>query len=174
MKRVRLLLLVLILLALTAACTSQEAHLIYLPESTPTATPLFTPTPPPEPEPINVDPIVGEGFKTDANGIPILNDKTHYYDYYLSISQMRIYEENGETLIDAVITNDYPGKLTGGLRIVFRQEGIMYGYADFYTAVGDLALLPGENRVYGDVLTEVDVQMMDFEFEVLTPFAPQQ
>lgn len=167
-------LLLLLFAMLLFGCSSQEAHLIYLPESTPTATPLFTPTPPPEPDPINVAPITGEGFKTDVNGIPILNEKTHYYDYYLTISEMRIYEENGETLIDALITNDYPGKLTGGLRITFSENGVKYGYADFYTAAGDLALLPGENRVYADVLTEVNVQMMDFQIEVSTPFVPEK
>ena len=170
MKRLLLILFVLLLIG----CSSQEAHLIYLPESTPTATPLFTPTPPPEPEAIKVDPITGEGFKTDANGIPILNEKMHYYEYYLSVSQMRIYEENGETLIDAVITNDYPGTLTGGLRITFWENGIKYGYADFYTAVGDLKLLPGDNRVYANVLTEVDVQMMDFDIAPSVPFQPLQ
>ncbi len=170
MKRLLLLLLALILFG----CSSQEAHLIYLPETTPTPEPQYTPTPPPEPEPINVDPIEGDGFRTDVNGIPILNESTHYYDMYLSISQMRIFEENGETLIDAVITNNYPKKLTGGLRIVFSENGVQYGYATFRTAVGDLVLLPGENRVYADVLTEVDVQMMDFEIEVSTPFVPEQ
>ena len=170
MKRLLLLLSVLLLIG----CSSQEAHLIYLPESTPTATPLFTPTPPPEPEAITVDPVTGEGYTTDANGIPILNEKTHYYDYYVSVSQMRIYEENGETLIDAIITNDYPTALIGGIRIKFYEDGIMHGYAQFRTAFGDLKLLPGDNRVYADVLTEVDIQMMEYEIEVSVPFAPEQ
>lgn len=167
-------LLLLLALLLIVGCSSQEAHLIYLPESTPTPTPMFTPTPPPEPKPINVDPVVGEGFKTDVNGIPIMDERTHYYEQYITVSQMRIYEENGETLIDAIITNNYPGKLTGGLRITFTQDGVKRGYADFLTASGDLMLLPGENRVYADVLTEVDVQMMDFTIDVSVPFMPEQ
>lgn len=167
-------LLLLFALLLIVGCSSQEAHLIYLPESTPTPTPMFTPTPPPEPKPINVDPVVGEGFKTDVNGIPIMDERTHYYEQYITVSQMRIYEENGETLIDAIITNNYPGKLTGGLRITFTEDGVKRGYADFLTASGDLMLLPGENRVYADVLTEVDVQMMDFTIDVSVPFMPEQ
>jgi hypothetical protein len=167
-------LLLLLALLLIVGCSSQEAHLIYLPESTPTPTPMFTPTPPPEPKPINVDPVVGEGFKTDVNGIPIMDERTHYYEQYITVSQMRIYEENGETLIDAIITNNYPGKLTGGLRITFTEDGVKRGYADFLTASGDLMLLPGENRVYADVLTEVDVQMMDFTIDVSVPFMPEQ
>ena len=170
MKRLLPLLFALLLIG----CSAQSAHLIYLPETTPTPTPMYTPTPPPEPIPITVDPVTGEGFVTDENGIPIMNEKTHYYEYYLSISQMRVFEENGETLLDAVITNDYPRKLSGGLSIVFSDNGIKYGYAELKTASGDLILLPGENRVYADVQTEVDVQMMEYTIEVSTPFVPVQ
>lgn len=169
MKRLFLLLAVLFALG----CSSQEAHLIYLPESTPTPAPMFTPTPQPEPQPIYVDPVVGEGFQTDVNGIPILDERTHYFEQYLTVSQLRVYEENGETLIDAVITNNYPGRLSGGLRITFLQDGVKLGYADFLTASGDLLLMPGENRVYADVLTEVDVQMMDFRLDITKTFLPE-
>ncbi len=159
---------------LLIACTSQEAHLIDLPEATPTPQVLVTPTPPPEPETIPVAPIAGDGFRTDVNGLPILDERTHYYTYYLTVDNLRIYEENGETLIDAIITNNYPKTLTGGLCLTFKKAGITYGYAEFYTADGGLKLFPGENRVYADVLTEVDVQMMDFTIDVSAPFVPEQ
>lgn len=168
----RLLLLAFAMLAI--ACTSQEAHLVYLPEQTTAPAAVVTPTPAPEPEPIYLAPIEGEGFSTDLNGLPILDPETHYYDYYLSVNNLRIYEYNGETLIDATITNSFPKTLVGGLRIAFYSEtGMLYGYADFYTAAGGLKLFPGENRVYADVLTEVDVQDMRFEFSVTDPFKPE-
>ncbi len=162
----------LLLLALFTlfACTSQEAHLIYLEQATPPPTPAYTPTPAPIPEPIQIAPIEGEGLTTDANGLPITNANTHYFDYYMSIDDLRIYEENGETLIDAVLTNDYPYALAGGLRITFYVDGIKYGYADFYTDSGRLLLFPGRNRIYADVRTEIDVQMNDFEITVTDPF----
>lgn len=169
MKRLFVLLASLLLLG----CTSQEAHLIYLPETTPTPVAQVTPTPPPEAVPIVVEPIDGAGFAADLNGIPIIDERTHYYEYYLSVDNLRIYEENGETLLDAVITNNYPKTLTGGLSITFYRDGIKYAYADFYTADGGLTLVAGENLVYADVLTEVDVQMMDFEIGVTTPFLPE-
>ena len=99
-------LLILAAALLAAACTSQDAHLIYLPEQTPTPAVHTTPTPSPEPEPLNFAPIEGEGVATDLNGLPILNPQTHYFDYYLSITDLRVYEHNGETLIDAVISDD--------------------------------------------------------------------
>lgn len=164
---------ILIALLLLFGCTSQEAHLIYLNDISPEPESFATPTPKPEPEPIAIAPIEGEGFPLDANGLPILNEQTHYYDYYLSVSNLRIYEYNGETLIDATITNSFQRPLTGGLRITFYENNLQFGYADFYTAAGGLKLFSGENRVYADVLTEVDVQMMDFEISVTTPFVPE-
>lgn len=169
MKRFLILLFALLLFG----CSSQEAHLINLPDATPTPETQFTPSPPPVPEAIPIAPITGEGFLTDVNGLPILNPDTHYYEYYLTVSSLRIYEENGETLIDAVITNDYPKPLVGGLCVTFYEDSLKYGYAEFYTAEGGLRLLQGDNRVYADVLTEVDVQMMDFEITVSTPFVPE-
>ena len=167
-------LLILIAVLLTAACTSQEAHLIYLPEQTAAPAADVTQTPSPEPEPLYLAPIEGEGFSTDLNGLPILDPQNHYYDYYLTMSNMRIYEHNGETLIDATLTNSFQKTLIGSLRIEFRDEsGRLFGYADFYTAGGGLKLFPGENRVYADVLTEVDVQDMSFAFIVTDAFRPE-
>ncbi len=156
------------------ACTSQEAHLIYLPEQTAAPVVEVSPTPTPEPEPLFFAPIEGEGFLTDTNGLVILDPQTHYYAYYLEITDLRIYEHDGETLIDAVIANKFQKTLTGGLRITFYNEsGAKYGYADFYTAGGGLKLVAGENRVYADVLTEVDVQEMDYVLTVTEAFQPE-
>ena len=167
-------LILLLVLLLAIGCTSQEAHLVDLVESTPTPQTLVTPTLPPEPEPIPVAPIVGEGFRTDLNGLPILNERTHFFTYYLTVDNLRVYEENGEQLVDAIITNNYSKTLTGGLSLVFKKDGLTYGYAEFCTADGGLKLFPGENRVYAEVRAEVDVQMMDFEFEVSSAFVPEQ
>lgn len=172
MKRFLILLLI---LSTVCACASQEAHLIYLPEQTPTPAALETPTPSPAPEPLELAPIAGEGFTMDENGLPVLNAQTHYFEYYLSVSNLRVYEQNDETLMDATITNSFSGVLTGGLRISFYDEsGMLYGYGDLKTAAGPLKLFPGENRVYADVLSEVDVQGMDFAFTVTEPFEPEK
>ena len=164
---------VILALTLLCACAPQKATLIDMPEQTPVETADATPTPTPEPEPLEIAPIDGEGFVTDINGLPILNERTHYFDYYLTLSNLRLYEHNEETLIDAVILNSFSKTLSGALRISFvGEDGIRYGYGDFYTANGDLVLIPGENRVYCDVHTEVDVQDMAFNLEVVTPFKP--
>lgn len=159
---------------LVFACAPQKAYLIDLPEQTAAPTVAASPTPTPVPEPLEIAPIEDDGFTVDSNGLPILNEHTHYYDYYLAIQNMRLYEHNDETLIDAVILNSFPRTLVGELRIVFRgADGIQYGFGDFATATGTLKLLPGENRVYCNVRTEVDVQQMEYELVIVTPFQPE-
>lgn len=172
MKRLGIIMTALLMLC---ACSLQKAYLVDLPEQTPAATVQESPTQTPDPEPLSILPIDGNGFVTDGNGLPILNEQTHYFDYYLTVSNLRLYEQNEETLIDATIQNSFSKVLIGALRIVFYgEDGIQYGYGDFYTADGALKLLPGENRVYCDVHTEVNVKDMTFALKIITPFAPEQ
>lgn len=164
----------LVLLSCFLACTKQEAHLVYLPEETEQPTPVPTATP--MPEEILLPPVDGVALEKDANGVPILDPVEHYYSYYLNLRDVRVYEYGEETFLDLIVDNGYSSILTGGIRISFYDEnGTLYGYGDLYTAEGELTLITGENRVYADIQTEVDVQLMDFTFtvtEALTPVAP--
>lgn len=171
MKR---LLLIGLALVLVCACAAQKAYLIDLPEQTAAPTVPVSPTPTPDPEPLVIAPIEDAGFLTDSNGLPILDEQTHYFEYYLTLANFRLYEQNEETLIDATIQNSFQKTLTGSLRIIFTgEDGIQYGFGDFYTASGTLKLLPGETRVYCDVRTEVDVKDMNWELVVVSPFLPE-
>ena len=159
-------------LFLCAACTVQEARLIYRPE--PTAKITEAPTMTPEPEILDVPSLTGQPFRTDANGVLILDETEHYLTYYVTLNDIRIYEYGEGTFLDGIAVNSFPQTLTGGLRITFRNEnGVNYGYGDFYTADGNLTLLPGENRIYADILTEVDVQQLNWEIEVVGSLSPR-
>lgn len=163
---------VLIALCLCVACTIQDAHMIYRPEPTTKAT--VAPTVTPSPEIIEVPAVTGQPFCTDANGVLILDEENHYLTYYVTLNDIRIYEYGESVFLDGVAMNSFPQTLTGGLRIVFRNEnGVNYGYGDFYTADGRLTLLPGENRVYADILTEVDVRQMNWKIDVIGTFGPR-
>lgn len=163
---------VIIALLLFTACTVQEAHLIYRPE--PTAKMTAAPTLTPAPEIVEIPPVTGQPFRTDANGVLILDDETHYLTYYVTLNDIRIYEYGEGVFLDGVAVNSFPQTLTGGLRITFRNDnGVNYGYGDFYTADGKLTLLPGENRIYADILTEIDVQEMNWEITVVGSFGPR-
>lgn len=161
----RKLLLTLLCAALLFGCTVQEAHLVYRPE--PTSDPTAVPTATPDPVRLDIPAVTGEPFKTDANGVLITDEATHYYEYYVTLNNLRIYEYEQGTYLDATLVNSFPQTLTGNLRLYFRDgNGVLYGYGDLYTAGNNkLVCLPGENRVYADILTEIDVQMMDFTID---------
>lgn len=160
---------------LLAGCVRQDAWLSYsVPETEqPTATAMQTPPPTREPIPMTVEPILGEGFHTDRMGIPILDKETHYFTYYLAFSDMRIYEEDGFTYMDGICTNSFDGTLMGEARLCFYdQDEKLVGYGAIHTANGDLTLTVGENRIYAEILSEVDVQQIDVRIEQTAPFNP--
>ena len=156
-------------------CVRQNAWLSYTVPETPQPTPtaIHTPAPTREPIPVSVDPVQGEDFFTDRKGIPILDKDSHYLSYYLAFSDMRIYEENGYTYLDGVCTNSFDGTLTGAARICFYdKDEKLVGYGDLHTAEGGLTLAVGANRIYAEILSEVNVQQLSFEIQQLSPFNP--
>ena len=160
---------------LSVGCVRQDAWLSYaVPETPqPTATAVHTPAPTREPILVSVDPIQGEDFHTDRNGIPILDPDTHYFTYYLTFSDMRIYEEDGFTYMDGICTNAFTGTLTGAARLCFYDgDEKLVGYGDIHTAEGSLSLGVGENRIYAEILSEVDVQQLTCRIEQISPFNP--
>lgn len=162
----------LLCILLCTACTVQEARLVYRPK--PTADPTAVPTDTPIPEPLEIPSVTGQPFRTDANGVLILDPLNHYYTYYITLNDVRIYEYEQGTFLDGVAVNSLSQTLTGGLRITFRNaDGVVYGYGDLYTADGKLTLLPGENRIYAEIFTEVDVQKMNWEISAYDRFGPQ-
>lgn len=175
-NRIGILLLGAALLALLGAgCVRQDAWLTYtVPETEqPTATAEVTPPPTREPIPLEVEPIVGESFLTDRKGIPILDGDTHYFTYYLTFLDLRVYEEEGYTYLDGVCNNSFEGTLSGGARICFYDgEDRLVGYGVLHTADGSMNLIPGANRIYAEILSEVDVQQLALRIEQVKPFKP--
>ena len=164
----------LVILMLTG-CVRQDAWLTYSVPETPQPTPTAIRTPTPTREPINltVDPVLGEGFQTDRKGIPILNKDTHYFTYYLAFSDLRVYEEDGFTYMDGVCTNSFDGTLTGEARVYFYDmDEKLVGYGDIHTAEGDLMLSVGANRIYAEILSEVNVQQLTCLIEQVSAFRP--
>ncbi len=165
-------------LLLCCSCVTQEAVLY---EAAPTDTLLLLtpgdspfPTETAQPEQTLLIPAVtGSAAPCDANGIPIFDADTHYFTYYLVFSDLRVYEYEEDSFLDGVCTNHYGKALVGAARVVFRDEaGRVFGYGQLHTAEGDCVLQAGENRIYAEILTEVDVKLMDLTIEIDTPFLP--
>lgn len=167
-------LLISLLLGAFSGCIRQDAWLIYSPQEVrPTVSPAFTPEPTATPQVLEIPPITGSTFPMDEKGLPILDAATHYFTYYLVFTDLRIYEENGFTYLDGVCTNSYSRPLTGGVEIVFSDSnGAVYGRGTLHTAEEDMTLDPGENRIYAEILSETDVQLMSFSLQITTPFTP--
>ena len=161
---------------LLSGCVRQNAWLSYTAVNEtlpPTATPVQTISPTMEPLPFTVDPVMGEEFHTDRKGIPILDADTHYFTYYLTFSDLRIYEEDGYTYMDGVCNNSFDGTLTGKANICFyNKDEKLVGYGTIHTAEGGLNLGVGDNRIYAEILSEVDVQQATCRIEQISPFNP--
>ena len=160
---------------LLVGCVRQDAWLTYTVPDTPPPTPtaVHTVAPTRVPIPVSVEPVLGEDFFTDRKGIPILDKDAHYFTYYLSFSDLRIYEEDGYTYMDGVCTNAFDGTLTGAACICFYdRDGKLVGYGDIHTAEGDMTLPVGSNRIYAEILSEVDVQQLECRIEQVSPFNP--
>ncbi len=160
---------------LLIGCVRQDAWLSYtVPETQrPTATAVYTPAPTAEPLPMDVEPITGEDFYTDRKGIPIFDKETHYFTYYLSFSDLRIYEEDGYTYMDGICTNSFDGTLTGEARICFYdKDEKLVGYGNIHTAEGALTLSVGQNRIYAEILSETNVQQLNCRIEQVSAFNP--
>ena len=166
----------LLMILLFTGCVRQDAWLSYTavrdtPQST--ATPMQTILPTIEPITIDLEPVMGEDFYTDRKGIPILDKDTHYFTYYLAFSDVRIYEENGYTYMDGICTNSFDGTPTGEASICFYdKDEKLVGYGVIHTAEGGLTLGVGPNRIYAEILSEVDVQQLSCRIEQITPFNP--
>ena len=164
------------MILLFTGCVRQDAWLSYTAVQDtpqPTATPMQTISPTIEPITIDLEPVMGEDFYTDRKGIPILDKDTHYFAYYLAFSDVRIYEENGYTYMDGICTNSFDGTLTGEARLCFYdKDEKLVGYGVIHTAEGSLTLGVGANRIYAEILSEVNVQQLDCRIEQTAPFNP--
>lgn len=171
-KMIRFGIILVSIILLFTSCTIQEAHLIYRPEET--ADPTAVPTDTPVPETLTIEPVTGNPFKTDINGVLIQDELNHYLLYYVTLNNIRIYEYGEGTFLDGTAVNSFPQTLTGKLRITFKgTDGIIFGYGDLYTADGKLTLLPGENSVYAEILTEVNIQQLELSVSAVDSFGPK-
>lgn len=155
---------------LFTGCVSQTAELVYtVPESQETPNPASGR----DLMKLNVPDVTGAPVLMDAMGVPVLDEDAHYYKLYVSFTNIRVYEEDGHTYLDAVAVNGYGRTLSGGLDIVFPDgEGGSLGRGTLHTAAGGLVLAPGSTRVYAEIEAETDVRLAGFTFDMTAPFVP--
>lgn len=169
-----------LLLAVSAlsGCVSQEANLSYSPvtvESQIETTPEITQKPEATPFSIYPEAAGGETIPTDTMGIAVIDPDTHYFRFYVSFSEIRIYEEDEQDYLDGICTNGFEQDLHGRCRIVFYDtEGQKCGEGVLHTSdsLTDMDLLCGDNRIFSEIASETDVSGLAFEIETIVPFLP--
>lgn len=164
MKRPRRLGLVLFVLLIICApgCDNAEPAIV----GTPTPAPTSTPEPPPFTLSITAQP-----SEKDLLGKE-LGDENHYLRY-LSLGNLRVYEYENSTLLDAVVVNAYPLPLSGVLTIsYFDGDGKLVGRGTLYNAEGTEVFPTGSSAIYAEIATDVDVRLMDFVLDVDRELSP--
>lgn len=161
---------ILLPLFLLGACVRQKMVLHYIAadeSADPSATPAV--------QYIELPVLTGQPFAQDANGLPIIDEKTHYFDNYLHFYDIRVYTYGDSTLLDGNCTNKFQYPLVGAMRICFfDKDGNLVGTGEVTSAEGDLRLVAGENNIYATIYAEGDVRLTDFQFEVVTPLVPEE
>lgn len=142
----------------------------FSPELEGTPTPTASPTPMPEPFQLTYSP---EPQPTDLLGKAIVTED-HYYRYYITPGDLRVYEYDTGTFLDGIVVNGYPLPLSGTVRVAYYEEktGRICGAGVLHTREGSTVFKSGSNVVYAEIETDTDVRMMDFVLEVTVPFAP--
>lgn len=160
-------------------CVKQEAYLTYAPMETPapSAHSATTEKPAITPSELSVSTVAGDIPATDNRGVSILSPETHFFKYYVSFSNLRIYAEEDHCYLDATCTNNYDVRLSGTCCIVFYDsEGRVCGKGTLHTAEDSdtLILAPGDTLVYAEIASETDISMYSFAISPESPFLPDE
>lgn len=75
------------------------------------------PTPSPTPEPVQVEEMADLSSAYDRNGLLIVGEE--HFQQYISFKNIQVYEQCGDTFMDAVAVNEYPDTLVCALNIRF-------------------------------------------------------
>jgi len=154
---------VLMLVWLFGACVRIE------PEIAGTPTPSASPTPLPEPF---TAVITAAPLEVDQLGKRI-ESEDHYFRYYLSFGDLRVYEYGTGTFLDGICVNAYPLPLDGELNIVYyTDEGKVQGIGKIHTSDGGTVFKSGSNAIYAEINTDINIQEKDFVLEVTRTFRP--
>lgn len=124
---------------------------------TPQQTAVLTPTPTSEPQRL-----IGV---YDALGAFV--SMPEHYRQYLEFKNIQVYEQFGDTFVDAVAVNTYPQPLVCAADIVFYEGEETVASGKLQTQDGQYVLIlqPGENTIYAQVNTDMSLTLMEFVFQ---------
>lgn len=130
------------------------------------ATPTPIPTPEPTPMPVlTATPVSTLRLGYDAMGNFIVGE-THFWRYLL-FKNILVYEQAEDTFLNGLIVNEYCEPLTAELFICFYESEEEVARGHIRTSDGTsniLTLVPGENRIWAQINTDMALTALEFEF----------
>ncbi len=155
------------LLALISAVLLQSGCL----SANPKFNPEYTPAAPPSIQPLATESVpspspTGEQTQSDALDRPIEGEE--HYTQYLTFNDIQVYEQAGDTFVDAYISNSYPNAILCAVTIrFFSSDGDEAASGNLRTPDGQylLRLEPGDTTVYAQINTDTSLLSFDFKLE---------
>lgn len=151
---------------LLTGCVNTGAHIVPSVTMPPESTQPPEPTPSPTPEPVQVEEMADLSSAYDKNGLLIVGEE--HFQQYISFKNIQVYEQCGDTFMDAVAVNEYPDTLVCALNIrFFDEDGTEIASGRVQTRDGQyvLRLENGDNTMFAQIDTDMTLTDKEFRLE---------
>lgn len=90
-----------------------------------------------------------------------------HYKQYIALKNIQVYEQFGDTFVDAVATNTYPEPIVCAVDILFADGEELVAQGKLQTQDGQYVLIlqPGDTTVYAQVNTDMTLTLADFTLQ---------
>ena len=165
-KRIVKLLIAVSVCMLLTGCVNTGAHIVPSVTIPLESTQPPEPTPSPTPEPVQVEEMADLSSAYDKNGSLIVGEE--HFQQYISFKNIQVYEQCGDTFMDAVAVNEYPDTLVCALNIrFFDEDGTEIASGRVQTRDGQyvLRLENGDNTLFAQIDTDMTLTDKEFRLE---------
>ena len=165
-KRIVKLLIAVSVCLLLTGCVNTGAHIVPSVTIPPESTQPPELTPSPTPEPVQVEEMADLSSAYDRNGLLIVGEE--HFQQYISFKNIQVYEQCGDTFMDAVAVNEYPDTLVCALNIrFFDEDGTEIASGRVQTRDGQyvLRLENGDNTLFAQIDTDMTLTDKEFRLE---------
>lgn len=131
------------------------------PTAKPTPSPVASPSPTPTTEPTATPAPVYDALGNYISG-------AEHFKQYLSFRNVQVYEQEGDTFVDAIVVNDYPQTIVCAAGAAFYDENeelVAQGRLQTRDAQYILILPPGETTLFAQV--DTDMTLTDLDIKII-------
>ncbi|HWQ59385.1 MAG TPA: hypothetical protein VN540_10230 [Clostridia bacterium] len=165
-KRILIILASALLAAALSGCVSARPALVPG-ETLPAPTIAPTPSPTPSPSPSSMPAATATPAPAfDAKGSFISG--ADHFKQYLSFRNVQVYEQEGDTFVDAIVVNDYPETIVcAALAAFYDKSGELVAEGRLQTRDASYILIlpPGETALFAQI--DTDMTLTDLEIRIV-------